>query len=254
MTTIAFTRPERRLEESLALAESLGLSAVCAPSLDITPGDEGDFSHTKNALKGGRYGIAVFCSPTAVEECIRVWGDDMKDMFDGVRCVPIGTSTRSSLESIGIGSFDLPDEYSSDGIVGYMEAKGIRDPTVIIHSDHGSPVLIDGLKGMGVETDELIAYRLSMHSSDERTERMRRMGSNGEIDWFLFTSRMSVGSFFESMGEDAVRMLSDAHIGAIGAPTAKELSDRGFVPDVVPEKYTFKCLLESVMSFDVHHQ
>ncbi|MGN1045338.1 MAG: uroporphyrinogen-III synthase [Candidatus Methanomethylophilaceae archaeon] len=254
MTTIAFTRPERRLEESLRVAESLGLSAVCAPSLDIVQGDAEDFARVRKALEDGRYGIAVFCSPTAVEECVDVWKDDTASLFEGVRCVPIGTSTKASLESAGIETFDLPEVYSSEGIVGYAGANGIRDPTIVIHSDHGSPALIDGLNALDIDTDELIAYRLSMHSGDGRTETMREMGLRGEIDWFLFTSRMSVGSFFEAMGDDSARLLKGARIGAIGAPTAGELAARGFAPDVVPEEYTFRCLLESVISFDLHHQ
>ena len=53
------------------------------------------------------------------------------------------------------------------------------------------------------------------------------------------------------------RYLADAKIRVIAKivlPEIEDIADTVEYRCIDPEKYAFKCLLESVMSFDVHHQ
>lgn len=43
MTTIGFTRPNRRLKDSINEAKELGFTVMAAPSLNIIPGNDSEF-------------------------------------------------------------------------------------------------------------------------------------------------------------------------------------------------------------------
>ena len=50
MTTLAFTRPLRRLDESVVIAREYGFDVIAAPSLDIVHGRSEDYSDIKKKL------------------------------------------------------------------------------------------------------------------------------------------------------------------------------------------------------------
>lgn len=247
MTTIAFTRPARRLDESVKLAESIGFKVYSAPSLDIVSGSTEDFVKAYDDLASDCYSVAIFSSPTAAEECRSVWGEDFASVMDSILTIPIGSVTKKKLEGYGIKCTSPPEEYSSDGIVKYISSVYECGKVLIVHSDKGSPVLTDGLNEIGVPFDELIAYRLEKHKLDDSLEKMRDAGISGEIDWFLFTSRMSVDSFIDAMGDSLSDVISGSRIAAIGTPTAERLKEQSIGVDLVPEKFTFGTLLEAVL-------
>lgn len=67
-----------------------------------------------------------------------------------------------------------------------------------------------------------------------------------QYDWVVFTSTNGVASFFDALAEGGgdVRCLSSCRIAAIGSATAESLRGRGFVPDLVPDRFDSVGLVE----------
>ena len=62
MTTLAFTRPLRRLDESVVIAREYGFDVIAAPSLDIVHGRSEDYSDIKKKLKDRAFSTVIFSS------------------------------------------------------------------------------------------------------------------------------------------------------------------------------------------------
>ena len=65
MTVLGFTRPNKRLKDSVKEAEDLGFQVMAAPSLDIQSGDDAEFDRLEANL--GKDVPVIFGSATAVE-------------------------------------------------------------------------------------------------------------------------------------------------------------------------------------------
>ena len=102
MITLAFTRPIRRLYESVEKAKSYGFNVVAGPSLDIVHGDKSSYARVKGGLSNNAFRTAIFSSATAVEECREEWGDDLPCLFRGMEVIAIGPGTSKRLEAMGI--------------------------------------------------------------------------------------------------------------------------------------------------------
>ena len=66
--------------------------------------------------------------------------------------------------------------------------------------------------------------------------------------WFVFTSRNGVDLFFDSLIREGIdyRLLAGVRFAVIGKGTAGALKDRGFCPDLVPEKACSQSLAEAL--------
>lgn len=246
MTVLAFTRPERRLAESVALAESMGFGVLTAPSADISHGDADDYLRIRHLLEKKAFGIAVFSSVTAAEECGKEWGNGMKDLFGEVHVVPIGAVTGAYLSGLGMTVRDAPEEYSSSGLVSCITERYGRGRVLLIRSDRGSDILTKGLTAAGMDVDELVSYRLTENTHDLRIKKMIEKGLAGGIDVFAFTSPMAVASLAEASGGRFREVMKGAKVAAIGRPTSAMLMNYGITADIMPERATFGELLKKI--------
>ena len=247
MITMAFTRPKRRLDDSIEEAKGFGFRVIAAPSLDIIHGDTGSYDSARKELSEGSFGTVIFSSATAVEECHKEWADSFKGLMEGAEVIAIGPGTSRSLEGLGIEVSSIPKEYTSSGLVELLRKDTDGRSVLIIHSDRGSTVLRDGLVESGFSVKELIAYTLEKHDGglDEMREEVKKDG----IDVFAFTSRMSVESFLDSIGLSKEDVFSKAKVAAIGQPTKEKLEEEGISVDIMPPEATFRSLLQSIKDY-----
>jgi uroporphyrinogen-III synthase len=229
--SVAVFRPDDdRLRDAVELIESLGADPVPDPMLAVEP--------TGNAPREDA-DYTIFTSKTGVE----LAADSEWTAGDTTVCA-IGQSTANALESAGYDVDVVPDEYSSTGLVDALEAEVSGASVEVARSDHGSPVLLDGLEDAGAFVHETVLYRLvrpdgSGDSADQ--------AANGGLDAALFTSSLTVEHFLEAADERGVRDaaidgLNDAVVGTIGQPTADTARELGIDVDVVPEKADFETL------------
>ncbi|MDO5861321.1 MAG: uroporphyrinogen-III synthase [Thermoplasmata archaeon] len=248
MTVLGFTRPSKRLKDSVKQAEDMGFTVYAAPSLEILPGEDSEFSKLESSLTEGS--IAVFCSATAVESC-QARFSDLGSMFSRSRVVSIGPATTKKLEAAGLKADSVPEEFSSYGLVELLQgdAKGRR--VILVRSDSGSDVLSDGIRDAGADLVDVAVYRLKEVGMSNALLHMLMCLKQGQIDVMAFSSPMSASSFVSTVEKQFGKEAGDGYlhavkIAAIGNPTRLRLTELGFPPDIVPENATFTDMLAAI--------
>ena len=249
MTTLGFTRPVSKLEASVREAESMGFTVLAAPSLEAKMADESEFVRLEESLVPGA--VAVFGSTTAADMCQRYFGERLSSVFSGHPVFAIGARTKESLEELGIAVRELPKEYSSYGLLDSFAGEFSGKRVVMIRSDSGTEVLSKGISDLGAELVDIAAYTLDDAGVTDDTVAMMDAIRDGKMDWIAFTSPMSASVFFGHMrdrfGDEGFRMMcSNVKVAAIGRPTAEELESLGRKADLVPQRSTFRDLLDEI--------
>jgi uroporphyrinogen-III synthase len=228
---VAVFRPDdERLAEAEELLDSLGADPVPDPMLEVRP--------TGNAPVEGEY--VVLTSKTGAE----LVADAGWEPGDATVCA-IGASTADALRERGYEVDLVPEEYTSAGLVEALESRVEGARVEVARSDHGSPVLTEGL----ADVHETVLYRLVRpEGSGESTE----LAADGDLDAALFTSSLTVEHFLDAadergVREDAIAGLNDAVVGAIGPPTRETAEGEGIDVDVVPEVADFEKLACAVV-------
>jgi uroporphyrinogen-III synthase len=120
----------------------------------------------------------------------------------------------------------------------------------VARSDHGSDVLLDGLREAGAYAHETVLYRLVRpEGSGESAD----IAAAGDLDAVLFTSSLTVEHFLDAAAERGVREaavagLNRAVVGAIGGPTRETAEAAGVAVDVVPETASVEALAEATVA------
>lgn len=249
MTTVGFTRPSKRLKDSIKEAQDLGFDVMGAPSLEILRGEDSEFTRLEEELKTDC--TVVFCSSTAVEECQTRFGNGLAGMVKGHRVVSIGPATTARLEAAGIRPDAVPEDYSSYGLVDMLKGGAQGSRIVLVRSDSGSDVLSDGLKEAGATVADIAVYRLREAGMGNALLHMLTSLKQGRIDVMAFSSPMSASSFISRVESHYGKERGDEYlhrvkIAAIGLPTSRKLEELGFPPDIVPEKTTFHDMLLAI--------
>ena len=234
--TVAVFRPDdERIEEAVSLLESLDVEPVPDPMLAI----EGT-----GAVPRSDAAYVVFTSTTGVELAAdRGWTPE------GQRLAAIGPKTAERAKKAGYTVDLVPEEYTSRGLVAALEDE-VQGATVeVARSDHGSPVLLDGLAAAGADVHETVLYRL-VRPSEAGTSIDRAI--EGNLDAALFTSSLTVEHFFDAAGERGVaaelhEAMTDVTVGCIGPPTRETAEAAGLECAVVPDDATFDALARAVV-------
>ncbi|MCU4800532.1 uroporphyrinogen-III synthase [Halobacteria archaeon HArc-gm2] len=233
---VAVFRPDdERLDDAVELLESLGADPVSDPMLAVEP--------TGNAPQEGA-DYVILTSKTGVELAAEAgW-----EPGDATVCA-IGAATADALREAGYAVDLVPEEYTSSGLVAALEGEVDGASVEVARSDHGSPVLTDGLADAGADVHETVLYRLVRpDGAGESVE----IAADGELDAALFTSSLTVEHFLDAADErgvrtDAIAGLNDAVVGAIGEPTRETAEGHGVDVDVVPETADFEVLACAVV-------
>ena len=245
---VAVFRPDdERLRNATVLLEELGATPVPDPMLaveptDATPRTDADYviltSKTGAELvsaAGWESGAATVCA--------------------------IGPATAEALRAEGYSVNIVPEEYTSSGLVAELaraEPASDDEPRAsvdgarieVARSDHGSPVLLEGLEDAGAYVHETILYRLVRpDNSGESAE----TAAAGDLDAACFTSSLTVEHFLEAaeargVREDALEGVSAATVGVIGEPTAETARSHGIDVDIVPAEATFDALARETLA------
>jgi uroporphyrinogen-III synthase len=225
---VAVFRPDdERLANAVELLDSLGATPVPDPMLAVEP--TGDVP--------GAADYVVLTSKTGAELLSEAgWSPGDATL------VCIGPSTADAAREAGWTVDLVPEEYSSAGLVDLLRDDVAGETVAVARSDHGSDVLLDGLRAAGADVTETVLYRLSLPAdAGQSTE----MAADGELDGVCFTSSLTVENFLRAAADRGVREaaiagLNDAVVGAIGEPTRETAATHGIDVDVVPDAADFE--------------
>ncbi len=242
--SVAVFRPDDgRLEAAVELIDSLGARAIADPMLEIDP---------TGAAPREDADYVILTSKTGAELAAGAGWDP-----GSATVCSIGPSTGDALREVGYDVDLVPDEYSSSGLVATLEGEVAGTRVEVARSDHGSPVLTDGLEAAGAYVHETVLYRLARpEGSGVSAER----AAGGEVDAAAFTSSLTVEHFLEAAAdrgvrEEAIEGLAGAVVGTIGEPTRETAEGHGIGVDVVSEVADAEALLCAVVeqAAPTHH-
>ena len=235
--TVAVFRPDdERLAEAVSLLRELGGDPIADPMLTVEPTDE-------RPREDAEY--AILTSKTGVELATAAGWDPGETTV----CA-IGPATAAALGVAGYAVDVVPEVYTSAGLVEHLRGDVDGARIEVARSDHGSPVLLEGLGTAGAYVHETILYRLTRPAaSGSSTE----LAAAGALDAACFTSSLTVEHFVEAAAErglrdDALNGLEAAVVGVIGPPTSETLADHGIDADVVASEATFEVLARETLA------
>ncbi|KAB1187072.1 MULTISPECIES: uroporphyrinogen-III synthase [Haloferax] len=224
-----FRPDDERIDAAVELLDSLGATPIADPMLVVEPTDA--------TPEPAEY--VVLTSKTGVELLAEAgW-----EPGEAVLCC-IGPATAGAAREAGWTVDRVPDEYTSSGLVEHL-APDVSGATVeVARSDHGSDVLLDGLRDAGADVHETVLYRLVR---PEGSGESAVMAADGDLEAALFTSSLTVEHFLDAaeergIREEAIAGLNAAVVGAIGSPTRETAESHGIDVDVVPDEATFEAL------------
>ena len=232
---VAVFRPDDdRMADAVELLDSLGATPVPDPMLAVEP--------TGATPEPGAY--VVLTSKTGVE-LLAESGWDPGD----ATLVCIGPATADAARDAGWTVDVVPEEYTSAGLVERLRDEVAGATVEVARSDHGSDVLLDGLRDAGADVHETVLYRLVR---PEGAGQSTVMAAGGELEGVCFSSSLTVENFLDAAAErgvreEAVEGLNGLVVGVIGPPTRETAASHGIDVDVVPENADFEELACAVV-------
>lgn len=234
---VAVFRPDDdRIETAVAVLESLGATPVADPMLKI---------ESTGAVPAADRDYVVFTSKTGIELVADSgWSPGETTL------VSIGPGTTAAANRAGWQVDREPDTYSSAGLVSLLRDEAAGKTVEVARSDHGSPVLLQGLREAGADVTETVLYRLvrppeAGHSTE--------LAADGDLAAAAFTSSLTVEHFLSAAEERGIRAealagLNRAVVGTIGEPTRNTAESLDIAVDVVPDEATFEALATAVVA------
>jgi len=247
---IIVTRARAQASDFSTLLEGYGAIPIQFPTIETIPPESWD--GLDSAIEGlAGYDWIIFTSVNGVRsflERLRVKGKDVRDL-KGVRICTIGPKTAAEIERLGIGIDFVPPEYRAEAVVEGLKEMGIKGKRALLpRAADARNVLPDELKEMGVELEVVEVYRTV--SPSEKTNVIRRLMKDGEIDVITFTSSSTVNNFVGMFDKkDIPKLINGVVIASIGPVTAKTADDLGLKSVIVPKDYTMEALAEAINEY-----
>ncbi len=233
---VVVTRSQDQAEELSKRLRVLGAEPILFPVIAIVPPRPGG-PLDQVIARLAHYDWIVFTSVNGVEHFYRRLEEKRKAVPRPAAVLPtkvaaIGPATAEALRQRGAVVNLMPAEYRAEAIldvIGNVAGQRILLP----RADIARPALVDGLRAMGAEVDEVPAYRTVQGEPALAAFDALRAG----VDVVTFTSSSTVRNFVSlTNGLDYGNPVM-ACIGPVTAATAREL---GLQVDVVADEYTIE--------------
>ena len=221
---VIVTRARSQASRLVAQLEDLGAEVLEFPTIEIVPVE--DPRPLDEALKNiDKYDWLMFTSSNAVRglaarmDALGIDSRSLAHLKFGVN----GPSTARALGEIGIKPDAIPNEYLASAMIDLLNEREITPRNVLFpRSSIGRETLANGLRDMGANVDEIVAY--STQSPANTGEHIRAAYEQG-VDYTTFTSSSTARNMVELLGgsPDSINTSRTVMIGPITADTAKEL-------------------------------
>ena len=242
--TLVVTRAVSQADGLVAALEALGARVVRLPAIRVEPPvDQAPLRRAVQSASG--YHWVIFTSANGVDFFVRA-AEDLGVELDGAlaptRLCCVGPATASAIEALGLTVEVVPETHTAEAVVEALSARTpVRGQRILIPTvAEARPVLRAGLRELGAEVDEVIAYRtLFVEAVGRGVLEQLETG----VDLVTFTSPSTVRSFHRLAG---ARVVADAAvIGPVTADTAREL---GYRVAVEADPFTIPGLVEAISS------
>ena len=248
---ILVTRARSQASKLVKQLEDLGAEVLEYPTIEIVPAR--DTEPLDEALRNvSKYDWMMFTSSNAV----RGIADRMKSLGIDSRALAHlkfgvnGPSTARALAEIGINADVIPDQYLASAMVELLKTDGITPKNVLFpRSEIGRETLASGLRELGSNVDEIVAY--STESPNDSGDLARAAYKKG-IDFTTFTSSSTLRNLVDLLGgsPDLINTSKTVMIGPITAGTAKELNVNN---DIEAEEQSIPGIVKAILADGTAH-
>lgn len=238
------------------------------------PGTQAAMEHAADAPAG--YDWLVLTSANGVHICMqraRELGYTPAALH-GVRVATIGPATAAALQTYGIQTDLVPDNYIAEGVVSaLLEDAEARDVPIegqrflVARAAEARKILVTELQEAGALVDEIAAYTTHpVARDDERGQEVLRLLRAEQLDLLTFTSSSTVRNFVAwlkscaasdaTADEAAILELVNQHtqlasIGPITSQTAREL---GLTVTIEAREFTIEGLITAIVKHEEKHK
>lgn len=221
-----------------------GAEVLICPTLKITP----LMANVKQFLgEVKNIDMLIFTSKNAVDAFILGMKEQKLDAryLSNKEIWAVGSQTAEKLAEAHLYADLVPDVYTSKALLKHITEKHQGKKAAIITSNIGGRQIITGLKDRGLKAQKITAYK-NEPNFEVKEESLKAIHDG--IDMAVFTSPSSF-NFLREIAGDAVEMLKDADIAAIGPVTKEALEKSGYTVDIMPTEHTLKGLSEAILSY-----
>jgi uroporphyrinogen III methyltransferase / synthase len=251
---ILVTRPRANAADLAELLEAMGADSIEAPMIRIMPPE--DYGPLDEACtRAAEFDWIVFSSAHAVEAFVdRLLGgsQDLRAL-KGVKLCVVGPATGERLARHGIKADLIPAEYRAEAVVrAIAEAGDVKGRRVLLpRGDIGRELIADGLRSLGADVSEVIAYRtVAVEAEREGEPDIYRMLLERRIDVVTFTSASAVRNFVRVVGaEPSADLLRTTVVASIGPVTAEAAQQCGIHTTIMPASYTIPALVDAIVKY-----
>ncbi len=253
---VAITRPIEYIEQSEEMLRKRGFDVIAAPMIGVAPRDDPGFEPFLRRVIEGVADFVIFTSLNGVRFTLEKIDEARRGTFisalndPATNVVSMGPRTAEGLERFGIKPDMIPETFTSAGLLELLRPYVPGKDLEVVRSDHGSKILIDGLREAGGEVHEIKVYSI-VRPAGERQHELIREVADGNVDILTFTSAQTVKNFFKTadelgLGNIIQRRLSEMLIAVIGEPTARVVEDLGLKVDIMPKRATFDDMIDEI--------
>jgi uroporphyrinogen III methyltransferase/synthase len=216
-----------------------------------------DWSELDQAIeKIDTYNWLILTSVNGVKFFFRRLIERERDIRDlkGVKICAVGTKTAAAIKKYGIKVDLIPKQFNAEGLIEAFAAEhGVQDNEramegikfLLPRADIAREVFPNKVRELGGEIDVFTAYKTV--KPEVHGKRMKRFLKEGKVSIATFTSAATFNNFMDIMGEDALDLLKDVTIAAIGPITAKAVESTGLKVNIMPYKATVDAMVNAII-------
>ncbi len=244
---VLVTRTRTQAGAMSGLLGRRGAEAIELPAIEIRPAQ--DSRPLDERLRNlSAYGWAVFASANAVRtlfDRLAELGLDAR-AFGVTRVAAVGPATAAALLERGIIADSVPEVYSADGVVEWLDRESFEGRAVLVpRADIGGAALERGLAEAGAKVDPVVAYHTV--TPEGAALRAKRILDEG-VDAAAFTSSSTVSNLLGLL-DGRAEALARAVIACIGPATAATAGELGLTVDIVAGEHTVAGLVSSLEDY-----
>ncbi|WP_027338872.1 uroporphyrinogen-III C-methyltransferase [Halonatronum saccharophilum] len=245
---IVVTRPKDQKDSFTKCLSREGAKVIEAPAIKIGPPE--NKKPLEEALrKVSSYHWIIFSSVNCVKRFMKRLFESGQDVraLGGVKLSAIGPKTAEELTKYGFRADYIPNDYVIESILEGFSKEDTKGKRFLLpRANLGREALEVGLKDLGAQVDNVVAYRTLM---GEGNPKLKDMLEKKEIDLLTFTSSSTVDNLIKPLGEDYKELMEGVEVACIGPITAQRAREHGLEVGIVAEEYTVDGLFDAIMEY-----
>jgi uroporphyrinogen-III synthase len=247
---IVITRGKDQAIESINTLRELGANVISFPTIKITPiKDNGRLEKIFQNIYD--FDTVIFSSENAVKFFLSKMNELIIDLdLTKFFIISIGDKTTEfcNRHNIKVGFQAL--KFSFNDLVNELSQLDLSNRNILIPSSNlSNKERHKTLEKFGANVTFVPIYQNIVTSKNELTKEIQLLNET-DVDLFIFTSPSTFNGFLEILDIDnPPNYFAGKNVAVIGPVTKNELNKKGIEPNIIPQNYSMKFLIEEIKSF-----